>query len=302
MKLLIRHIIFVLFSMVLVLSIVEASDTTKFSDFHIFPERKGNALSVGFYIGGGLNSSTSNNLESSSFINNRAFQQTPILGMKDSKTRYPFSGSFRGNHPINNNLRIAFDLEYQTKYPIDFGFDLSFDFIREIIFNEQKQLFLNTKMLPEEFIERTMIINDEVLIKSGTGLYLPILEIIQGDSRRIDRISKQYLSLYMGISIATPLKSRANQYLQINDNDLLRYKNGTDTLIIINDQKFSTSNSFRSYFDAKISWRLSERMNFGADLYFTHQLNSLLEDNDWKQWFLGIKFSFIIFNNYWRKI
>jgi hypothetical protein len=44
----------------------------------------------------------------------------------------------------------------------------------------------------------------------------------------------------------------------------------------------------------QLSWRLSGNMGFGADLYYSYQLNSVLEDSDWKQWFLGLKFSLLL--------
>jgi hypothetical protein len=70
-------------------------------------------------------------------------------------------------------------------------------------------------------------------------------------------------------------------------------RNGTDTLVIINDSELETLNSFRSYFDVQLSWRISGKMGFGADLYYSYQLNSVLEDSDWKQWFLGLRFSLL---------
>jgi len=294
MKLLSKHILLILFIISGLFSGLNASDTTQFSEIELFPTMRGNALSIGFFIGAGFNSSSTDNLKSSSFINDRGFNKIPVLGMKDSKSRFPFSEAYKSNYPFNNNLKIAINANYQTNYYIDFGFNLSCNFINEFIYNEDKKLYLNNKKLLEEFTERTIILNEETLLKSGVGISLPLLGIVQGNYRRIDRIVKQNLSLFVGVSFATPLISKTTQYLQIKESEVLRYGNGTDKLTIIDGKELETLNAFRSYFDAVLSWHRSERMTFGVDLYFSYQLNSILEDTNWKQWYLGLKFSFFI--------
>jgi hypothetical protein len=295
MKFILKNII-LLFLIVLALYISKASDSTEFSKFDLFPVKRGNTISIGVFLGSGINNSSSSSISSSSFINPRGFQQTPVFGMKNARVRHPFSEAYSTNYPKNSNVRTSIEILYHTGSIIDFGFNLSFDFISEVLYNENEMLFLNEIKLPEAFKERTFIDNSEILFKAGAGLSIPLFDFIQGNFKRSARIERQSFSIYLGVSVATPIKSEATQYLQIVNNDLLRYRNGTDTLVIINDSKLETLNSFRSYFDVLLSWRISGKMGFGADLYYSYQLNSVLEDSDWKQWFLGLRFSLLFIN------
>jgi hypothetical protein len=216
--------IILLYLVTLAFSPSKASDSNEFSKFDLFPVKRGNTISIGLFLGSGINSSYSSPIKSSSFINPREFQQSPVFGMKSARVRYPFSEAYRANYPKNNNVRTSVEILYYTGSFIDFGFNLSFDMANEVIYNEDEKLFLNEIKLPEAFIERTLIDNSEILFKTGAGISIPFLDFIQGNFKRSARLERQSFSIYLGVSVATPIKSDATQYLQIFKNDVLRYE------------------------------------------------------------------------------
>ncbi len=264
------------------------------SKFELFPVITGNTISVGLILGGGITLSQSNIIQSNSFISRENFKPTPFFGLDGAKIRYKNSDIFYPDHPVNYHYRLAIDVNYHTNYTIDFRFNVAYDLNREVLYSEKKLLYLDNDS-PEEFIERTIVYNDETLIKPGAGLLIQILgssdQYLGGAALGL----QQYLSLYLGFSVAVPLSSSATQYLQIkNNNDILRYKNGSDTLRIIDNRQLVDINFFRSYFDAEIGWFVENQINFGISAYYSYQLNSILENSNWKQWICGIKLSFYV--------
>lgn len=102
-----------------------------------------------------------------------------------------------------------------------------------------------------------------------------------------------YYYLYGGYSFAYAVSSKGTQYSQIaSAKDQIRYGNGGDTVTLINKDRFEGLNRLREAIEVGIGWNVAfESGAFGVELFASLPRTSVLDDVEWKQYFVGFRVS-----------
>ena len=290
----ITYIIILLFQSNLIFS--QISNST--GDYHtnsFFPKNDQDQFLISVSLGIGGVSSSANNIISSSFMNSNSYNSEYSGESNDLRIAKPFRSISDAHHsmPPALNANILFELLYLSRYPFHLRIFSSMDYSADFLYSTTSRKYLNDRYIPESFNETSVIYNEEILLSAGGGFLLPVYGSFSNNPLYGGKTSHSFIYLYSGISGAYPISSYADQYLQITDKkDVLRYENGTDTLRIIDREKLQTLNEFRAYLDIQVGWqKMYYNFGFGVSLYSSIQLNSVLEDQIWKQYFLGFRFS-----------
>jgi len=102
-----------------------------------------------------------------------------------------------------------------------------------------------------------------------------------------------YYYLYGGYSLAYAVSSKGTQYSQIaNAKDQIRYGNGADTVTLINQDRFEGLNRLREAIEVGLGWNVAfEGAAFGMEAFVSVPRTSVLDDVEWKQYFVGFRIS-----------
>lgn len=100
-----------------------------------------------------------------------------------------------------------------------------------------------------------------------------------------------YYYLNVGVSGAYTVSSKATQYVQLaNVKEDLRYGNGMDTLTLIDQRTLNQLDRVRTAAEVALGWNVSAEFGtFFFEAFLSRQLNSVLNDADWKQYYVGFR-------------
>lgn len=129
--------------------------------------------------------------------------------------------------------------------------------------------------------EANIVYLNEKGLYYGTGLSIPFYGAYLSAG---DNMCSAYC-LNLGLSGAYRVSSKATQYLQLaNNKDEVRFKNGTDTLRLIDESTLANINRHRFYVEMGLSMKSvmsKAMMEFG--FVYALPLTRVLDDADWKQ-------------------
>ncbi|MEO5929197.1 MAG: hypothetical protein ABIR47_04640 [Candidatus Kapaibacterium sp.] len=127
---------------------------------------------------------------------------------------------------------------------------------------------------------------------AGTvGLDIPIY----GAFIKTEALSlSSYYYLFGGYSFAYAISSKGTQYEQIaNAKQAIRYGNGSDTATLIDKRTFDGLQRLRRSIDVGIGWNVMgvDFLALSMEGFVSIPQTSLLDDSDWKQYFVGLRIS-----------
>lgn len=185
---------------------------------------------------------------------------------------------------------VGFDFRYSYKLPILLRFHSAFSFNEGLLFAVDKdRQFLNHDGKLENVNELGTVYLDEVLISSGIGIEIPIWGWFRESLK-----GANYYYVFSKLSYNYPLSSEATQYSQILDpKKKLRYENGCDTVRVLTEETLDNLNYERLYLETGFGFNFDiEKIGFNMDFFLHIPLNSVLKDEDWRQYMFGVEIGF----------
>nr|BAL55109.1 hypothetical protein HGMM_F23B02C48 [uncultured Bacteroidetes bacterium] len=180
-------------------------------------------------------------------------------------------------------------------------FDVAYELSRERLYSlDTSRKYLALSGQPTPFREVSVLFNNEHFLGARLGVAVPIYgafvtsQPLRLDTMRridvIDRISSFY---YVAASLhaAALVLSEATQYVQIADaKDAIRYRNGQDTVTLMNKARLSTATPLRWHAEIAAGWQASfGSFAFTVEAYAELPLTSVLRDARWMLYRYGIR-------------
>jgi hypothetical protein len=182
--------------------------------------------------------------------------------------------------------------------------DAAYERSRDRLFSlDTSRKYLSITGQPAQFREVSVLFNNEHFLGVRLGLAIPVYgafvlsESLQLDTQRrqmvVDRLNSFYY-IAPSIHAAALVLSEATQYVQIADaKDALRYKNGQDTVTLMNKARLSTAEPIRWYGEIAAGWRASfASFTFTVEAYASIPLTSVIRDARWMLYRYGIRTMF----------
>jgi filamentous hemagglutinin family protein len=135
--------------------------------------------------------------------------------------------------------------------------------------------------------EANLLLLSENGISFNLGFEIPVYgAFVRSEDSDLD----SYYHLYMGLSGSHYLSSLVTQYLQIVDvKDEVRYRNGKDTLMLINEKQLENLILTKFRLDIGLGWRTTyEGTGYGYELTYSYPLTNVMTDQTWRQHIIKI--------------
>lgn len=180
--------------------------------------------------------------------------------------------------------------------------ELMYEMSRERLYwLDTSRRYLSIAGTPTPFREVSVLFNNEHFLGGRIGVLIPVYgaflrtQPIEIDARRrltADQLASFY---YVGISAqgSVLLLSEATQYVQIADaKSQLRYRNGQDTVTLMNKARLTTAAPLRTFVDVCAGWQVEfGPIAFNVEAYATFPLQSALTDARWMLYRYGVRFA-----------
>jgi len=161
-----------------------------------------------------------------------------------------------------------------------------------MLFSEDNsRSYLGLSGVPQPLKEVGVVYLKQYSLAGSGGINIPIYgAFVKTEAATIS----SYYYLFGGYTAAYAIASSGTQYAQIaNAKDAIRYGNGADTVTLIDAQRFEGLNRLRTSIDLGIGWNVmaADFASFGAELFVSVPQSSVLQDVQWKQYFIGLRLS-----------
>lgn len=189
-----------------------------------------------------------------------------------------------------------------SEYSLQFLFNLPFPLVLRgsaglqvtegLLFSDDRsRSYLTIGGAKQQFKEVGVVHLKQYSIAGTGGLVIPVYGgFIKNEALRFG----SYYYLFGGVSAAYAVSSKGTQYVQIADaKEQIRYRNGTDTVTLINKRVFDGLNRLRTAVEVGVGWNIAfESLAFGFEAFTSIPQSSVLNDSDWKQYFVGLRATF----------
>lgn len=179
--------------------------------------------------------------------------------------------------------------------------DVAYEISRERLYSlDTSRKYLALSGQPTPFREVSVLFNNEHFLGARLGVAVPFygafvmsepvrLDTIRG-AAVVDRISSFYYAA-ASIHAAALVLSEATQYVQIADaKDALRYRNGQDTVTLMNKARLATTTPLRWHVEIAAGWQASfGSFAFTIEAYASLPLTSVLQDARWMLYRYGVR-------------
>lgn len=189
----------------------------------------------------------------------------------------------------------AFGLQFKVRTPIylHFLFDAKTEWNHHFLYAvDHSKSFLSHQSQLENFKEVTVARIDDIELSASGGLMLPIYGAFLEDAED----AETHYYLYVGGALKWSWLPESKNYAQIaNADHYLRYRNGLDTLTMINQDIFEDFNRTRIYLDiAAGSMYHFNGVGFSFYIRYNYLTGSLIESADWKRHSIRLGLSMLL--------
>ncbi len=128
----------------------------------------------------------------------------------------------------------------------------------------------------------------EYLLAGSIGVNIPVYGVfLESEAASI----ASYYYLHVGVTAAYSMSSRLTQYAQIaNAKSELRYGNGVDTVTLLYRSRLEDLNKVRTSIDLAVGWNFAiEFFTFSLEAFGSYPLDQVVNDADWRQYYVGLR-------------
>jgi hypothetical protein len=252
-----------------------------------FPSPLVNSWGIGIMYESGDLFDVADNIRSNSFHPTlNAFKSGNDFTSDELKIKKANSKDFEDDYPLDSYYALGIYSVLSTKYLTFTGtlaYARTFDIISSI---DESRSYLGLGGIKKKFKETSFINLSEYSLRTGVGINIPVYGAFLKEMTYIG--SYYYLSAAINADIAW--SSSADQYFQImNEKDILRYKNGSDTVQVMNDAVLSNLNRTKLSIEIGIGQTIiTNFVGLNYEIKYTYPLTSIVNDADWKRHYLSI--------------
>lgn len=192
-----------------------------------------------------------------------------------------------------NSTALGLQFKVRTPLFLHFLFDAKTEWNHHFLYAvDNSKSFLNHQGELEDFKEITVARIDDIELSASGGLMVPIYGAFLED---VESAETHYY-LYLGGTVKWSWLTESKNYAQIANRDhYLRYRNGLDTLTMINQDIFDDFNRTRIYLDiAAGSMYHFDGVGFSLYIRYNYLTGSLVESADWKRHSIRLGVSFLL--------
>ena len=194
---------------------------------------------------------------------------------------------YEDSYPERSYNTVGFDFRYGYYLPFSLRLQSVVTFTEGLLFSYRNDRhYLNKNGDKERIEELTTAYLDEILLTGGVGIEIPLWGWMIDPVR-----AGNYYYLYSDIKYSFPLSSELTQYHQIlSARNRIRYENGRDTVEVLSEIEMDNLINDRLHIEAGLGVNLDvERFGFKFELFFNAPLRSVIKDELWMQYAVGMK-------------
>lgn len=192
-------------------------------------------------------------------------------------------------YPVTAYEEYGLRFLYHLPVPAVLRADASYRHSGGMLFSEDtSRSYLSLDGVPRSFREIGVVYQNQHGVSGAVGLQIPFYGIfLDSDFGSIG----SYYYLFGGVSADYSFVSKTTQYAQIADaKDQIRYANGQDTATLLQRETPEGINRLRTGVEAGLGMCFSaEYVVLGFELFLSSQLNSLVDDASWRQYYAGCR-------------
>ncbi len=273
---------------------LEERTTSKVEESHgWFPISPAGMKQKSFVLFLGDNYEVANKINSKSFSpTTNPFSDNITFSDKERQIKKKNKDEFSSSYPLSTYGAFGFEYMYSTGFLVNLYGTLNLAQTTGLLYApEPKKHFLNKDGKRVRLKEAGILYLIEWSLNPSVGIEIPIY----GAFIKIGELSiHSYYYLTLGPSFDFVFWSGATQSMQIaNVKSELRYKNGQDTLQIYEDKALPNINRIRYGVDVAIGWSgVANSAGTAFELFSYIPLSSVLDDAEWKQYHIGIRWKF----------
>lgn len=216
---------------------------------------------------------------------NKPFNSSDDRSNDESEQREKYSDDEKS---LSDNGSWSYGLHYSFSSILPFFTEIgiSYQSLKSDIYSidKSKQFLFNEEV--RDFKEGASILVKDYGISGQINIILPLYGAFVG--------FEEFFSIYtlsLGYQAYYIFDSNVIQEFQIlNNKDKIRYSNGTDKMRVIDNKELENTLKFRSYLELGLGFRMGSPNGFiDYSITFGIPTQSLLSDNNWKQYLLGLE-------------
>ncbi len=194
-------------------------------------------------------------------------------------------------YPVTNYDEHRLTFHFNPPVPLILRASAGLTITEGMLFsNDTTRSYLSLAGVVRDLREVSVVYLREYAIAGDIGVTIPFYGgFVKNEA--IDLSSYYYIHAGIGGSYA--VSSKATQFAQIaNAKSDIRYGNGRDTVTLIDEQLLPNLNKTRYYYVGALGWNLvAEFFHLGFEVFTTIPITPVLDDADWKQYFVGARIS-----------
>lgn len=197
-------------------------------------------------------------------------------------------------YPETDYESYLLEFRFSTYFPALINLKAGISLREGILFAKHpKKPFVKPDGSVELFREYGIAHLDEVMFDYGAGFIIPFYGAFIDEFVPVS----SFYYIYLGYQGSYPLQSRLTEFVQIgNHKEYLRFDNGRDTVRLRNKITMSQLEYNRHFIDIGLGMEASAS-NIGTrwELFMKVPVNSVIRDEEWKQYVVGFKFTLGIY-------
>ncbi|MCC7439421.1 MAG: hypothetical protein IT211_13095 [Armatimonadetes bacterium] len=192
-------------------------------------------------------------------------------------------------YPVTNFSEYGFSFTLNLPMPAILRADAALQIADGVLFsNDTTRSYLTLAGNKGSLKEVNTLFLNQYAVAGKIGISIPFYGVFLV-SEAVTIGSYYYLNV--GVSGAYTVSSKATQYVQLaNVKEDLRYGNGMDTLTLMDQRTLNQLDRVRTGAEVALGWNVSAEFGtFFFEAFLSRQLNSVLKDADWKQYYVGFR-------------
>lgn len=192
-------------------------------------------------------------------------------------------------YPVTDFAEFGLSYTYNLPMPAVLRADASLQIVDGLIYsNDTTRSYLTLSGLKRPLKEVGVITLEQYALSGKIGLNIPIYGVfLDWEAFTIS----SYYYLHAGVSAAYTVSSKATQYMQIaNAKDELRYGNGADTVVVMDNVRLAGLQRLRTGLDMALGWNFAAAFGtFFVEAFVSVPSGSLLDDAYWGETYAGLR-------------